>query len=492
MTHHAQNMEKTTRAALKPNPRWLHLLAEVLAFAGIAWAGTRHYALPDAISVIASLGVGYAIPRVTYSRIRCKNRAGAILLTIVGLLLVAWALYCLNTWTQGDGYGLRNPYLSSDDGSYYKWAVCHYDGTGRPKRLTFLGFPYMILGTFKLLGVNVVWIVAINMMMTLLAIVVTGQTATRLMAHRVKCHTPAGIATMAMLGVALLTYYLNHSVLVLKEPGLYLSISLVGYVFARMAASGKGERPWRDFALFTLACVILAGFRGNMLYFVIAGCLMMPCGGRWRENWKFASALLGISVVFVLLGNYFSTYDMAQQQNIISGNRMSRIFGIGLAHAPYSGIVGDYFNLPAWRKLLLLPVTMTVQFATPFPWVYGFRDITLSEVVCRIQLWYLVGLVALFYYLFMSWRRRETLGAWAWWPVVCFAATAYLMAGNVARYALPFQPLFAIVSTYALCRLKEEKKHRRKFVYYAAACLVIAVVGLSVAHHLQVAYVSSF
>ena len=139
----------------------------------------------------------------------------------------------------------------------------------------------------------------------------------------------------------------------------------------------------------------------------------------------------------------------------------------------------------------MLPLTMAVQFFIPFPWLISEEPV-LANYICRITFgWYLLGGIALFYYLFMSWRRHENMGAWAWWPAVIYAIIAYVMAGSMARYVVPFQPLFVPVAMFVLCRLYEDNRWRKPFKCWAIGFILALVVVLAICYELQTSSISS-
>ena len=126
----------------------------------------------------------------------------------------------------------------------------------------------------------------------------------------------------------------------------------------------------------------------------------------------------------------------------------------------------------------MLPLTASIQFFVPFPWLNG-EDPTLFNYLCRFSyFWYLLGGAALFYYVVMSWRRLESMGAWPWWPALAFIMLAYVMGGSISRYVLPVQPLFIPVAMYVLCRVFEGRRRKAFTWWMVMFALVVAVVLL--------------
>jgi hypothetical protein len=92
----------------------------------------------------------------------------------------------------------------------------------------------------------------------------------------------------------------------------------------------------------------------------------------------------------------------------------------------------------------------------------------------------------------MSWRRGDdNLGAWPWWGALSFAAIAWVMAGSVARYVTPIQPLFVPVALFVVCRLREGH-WRRAFGTWAICLVLIIAVALLFCLEIQQATISKW
>ena len=143
----------------------------------------------------------------------------------------------------------------------------------------------------------------------------------------------------------------------------------------------------------------------------------------------------------------------------------------------YRALLDYYYLYSPFHRVLMLPLTSTVQFMIPFPWRAG-EDSTLANFICRITYgWYLLGGISLFYYLFMGWRRNENMGAWPLWPAAVFVALAYVMAGTVNRYLLPVEPMFVPVAVYVLSRVGEAR-WRRLFKRWSIVFVIVIAITL--------------
>ena len=194
---------------------------------------------------------------------------------VAGMLLVVWAFRNIYGCTLAEGQSFADPVLRCDDKVYYLWALHYYDGSVSEPDTKFVGFPLMILLSWKLLGHSIVWPIAINVMLTLLTVVLTGQTAGRALADRVRADRGT-ITFLAMLVTSLLGFFMSHAAMLLKEPLTYFAVALAAYAIARMKEIDEDSRGsvWHDIALFTIAVALMSIVRTSVIYFLLGHILV--------------------------------------------------------------------------------------------------------------------------------------------------------------------------------------------------------------------------
>jgi len=458
-------------------PRLLLLLLEVIAIAILAVGASSHFGLADGARITAGYLVAYLVPRTILSRARGSSLVAHVLLLLVAALMIYIDYRRLTGWTLFDGYSLMEPNIKGDGRIYYKWALNKYDGRVGPQQVIYPGYPMIMLGLWKVFGLNVVWPQALNLMCTLTAIVLTGMTTRRLLWHRVNT-SPQALVALGIGLTSLLTYFLIMGSSMLKEGLVILSIMMAGYGMSSMAAADEERHhPVRDMALIVIACLLLAIVRTTFLYFIAMGVTVMTVP-RWRRDWRMCLSVLVVIALSLLLGNMMSTHSFDRHIEVAGGGwNMQRFYVDSESQQFYHDLLDYYFLRPFWYKALMLPLTMAVQFIIPFPWTY-YDNSTFINLFARMTYgWYLVGGTALFYYLVMSWRRdgSSTMGAWPWWAALSYAAIAWVMAGSVARYVTPVQPLFVPVAVFVLCRLREG--HWRKAFAAWSVCLMLMITA---------------
>ncbi len=464
----------------------VQLLAEVLAFALLALWSCSLYGLGLGAQVIVTLLAVYAVPRMAYERVRFRSRAGSWVLTGVGLLLVAVAVQSMWDCTLARGVTMEVPVMNSDDWRYYRWALHHYDQRIAAPKTPFVGLPVTMLLLWRLLGVSLLWPVAFNILLALVAFIFVGQTAVRVLGGRVD-QQPAVIASTAMGLSATLFFLLAQVPHVQKEAGVLLSMTLLAFALARRRDDSS---PWWPSAI--VACVglfVLAFYRASAVYMVVPGSAMLLLA-QWRSrNRTYALVVMALTVGWLLVGLYASDYTLQKQGEILFSEKMNKSYLIGNmpSQAPYEYIIGNYFSYPMWRRILLLPVTMAVQFIVPFPWVYVSHGVDWGDLLCRIQWgWYFVGGLSIYYFVFRAWGR-DSLGWWPWWVAFMYAVPAYTVAGSVTRYVLPIEPLFAILATYVVLRLNRGRWHDT-FKSFIIGYTVLLLTALTLCFNIQSSY----
>ena len=456
--------------------RLVLLLVEVLAMAILAVVATSHYGLSDGARITVAYSVAYLVPRLVLTRAKGSSVAAIAVLLVVTALLVYIDFVRLHNWTLFDGFSLVEPNIQGDGRIYYKWALNKYDGRVGPQDVVYPGYPMIILALWRVLGVHVIWPQAMNLMFTLLGVVLTGMTTRRLLSHRVAT-SPRTLLAAGMALTCLLIYFLVMGTMVIKEGSIILSITMAGYALASMAACDEERRhAVRDMMLMLAACALMSIVRTTYLYFIALGIIVMVVP-HWRRDWRTALPMLVMVGVGLVLGSMMSTHSFNHHAEVASGGwNMQRFYVETESQQFYHDLLNYYFLRPVWYKALMLPVTMAVQFIIPLPWTY-YGNSTFVNVLSRMSYgWYLVGGTALFYYPFMSWRRsKDNMGAWPWWAALSYAAIAWVMAGSVARYVTPVQPLFVPVAVFVLCRLREG--HWRKAFTIWAICFVVLIAS---------------
>ena len=499
--------------ATRQHIKWF-LAAELLAFLLVAVVTCCCMPLAQAARMTIALAVAYALPCWFYHRGDHATPLGHGVLLVAALWLAAIAIPFVWRCTIGSGASFTMPQLIGDANDYYNWALAQYDGSSVKPKVTFWGYSILIVALWKVLGVNVIWPVVMNVMATLFTIVLAGRLAARIDFERRE-----RVATLAMAFLVLMGFFMSQGAQMLKEPWVYLAMTLIAYgmmpaspppapLKVRPPKSPLKRGTYRDadtlhsplfrggwggrYALvYALGCLILAAVRAKYINFLFIGLfLMMVAGLRspqapLKGGVQGASRTMRLSLLFVItlffwwLGMKMTDhYTIIQQVNNVTGEG-----GMATLFAPegvFQRIIGDYFQYPVWKKLLYLPATCGVQWVIPFPWMPEGEQASWLGMAPRLRLgWYVLSGVVLYFYLFRSWRRGWQWAVWAWFPMLCYVGIAYMTAGTVSRYLLAFQPWWMALSALTLLtcwRLRSFRLFMLVYLFAFAAILITCFI----------------
>ena len=152
--------------ATRQHIKWF-LAAELLAFLLVAVVTCCCMPLAQAARMTIALAVAYALPCWFYHRGDHATPLGHGVLLVAALWLAAIAIPFVWQCTIGSGASFTMPQLIGDANDYYNWALAQYDGSSVKPKVTFWGYSILIVALWKVLGVNVIWPVVMNVMATL-------------------------------------------------------------------------------------------------------------------------------------------------------------------------------------------------------------------------------------------------------------------------------------------------------------------------------------
>lgn len=461
-------------------------LIEAAAFIAITIVSICTFAVADAATVMVCFALAYMMPRIAYSRLAHSSAIGILALAIAWTVMSVLGISYLACCTVKAGRTLGNPLLWNDAQRYFNYALDIYHNRYDFSYVQpFPGLPLMTALLWKLFGVNIVYPLAVNMMLTLGTIVLTGTLTIRLLDGRTG-KSPMWLAGMAMMCNALLFFFLSHGTQLLKEPLTYFGFMIVALSLTSLRDCPGRRIHWRTLAIFTLGITLVASTRTTYSIMALSGVAFAAIC--LRSKWRTSLAMIGAgtfiyiavselahSITFMHYGTYFDP----QQSSL-----MSYQFIIGPQQEALARIVGDYFSFPWWKKMLILPLSCIVQYVIPFPWL-GPTQPSIGEILPRICApWYATGGLVIFYTVALSWRRATNLKLYPLWVAFCYAVPAFVTAGSVSRYALPFQPLMIPMAVYTIALLADGEYHKI-FCKFAVTYIVALLLTLAVCYYLQ-------
>lgn len=422
--------------------------------------------LPGADTVttpIAMIGV-WGIVALTYRGTSARNITGWWTLLVTTTLLAAGVIANIHYFTVAAGGTTACPVLENPDARRAFLDALHHAGIegGQPEPYSGRGFGLMISLLWKITGVTIVSPLILNMLMILLSIIISGVVTSRLL-HDSGTTRKGIISSIAMIMTASVCYYLNSGTLLLKEAGTCLAFSLIALALTS-AIHDKGRQDRiRLFVLYTAGLAMLCLIRHTHIMFAVAGALVLiPWKDRQRV-WQMIPLLLIPLLIWGAMEFILHSGTMTKTSNIIDGDPIhSAYFYDNGQHRFYNNLIGDYLYYPAWKRILLLPVSAITQFLVPFPWNFS-RDMIFGYTLAYAHIsypWYIVGGLVLFF-IATAWRTAPSgLYRFTVTGAIMWLIPAYLVAGSVSRYALPILPMLIPAAVYVITTCRHSRRFR--------------------------------
>ena len=441
-----------------------------------------HVLVPYAFwNFIISEIVVYSFAKFIYTRFTNAHTIGfSVLLVTAYIMFVCTAL---NTASYCETSTLYAPVLNNEDASkFYESAKFILRNNWDVPVRYYYGFPYLISALWAFTGVNIISPLLLNVFMTLMAVCMSALIASRIFTN-LPNNQRAFISSITMLCTASVSFYIGCGTVLLKEPMVYLGVELA--IFSIIGLNERNQtriRTTKDMILFVIAVAMLFLTRHGAILLMLVGILFFVR----RYNYKRVIALMVIGIA-----GLFATYTIVnntgeRDEDIITGTHLESADYLsdnadGTRKA-FNRSMEGYFTFPVWKKTAYLPYTASVQYFIPFYWTrHNSTPYGQAQVYSHFGFfWYVVGGLALFFIIFGHKIKTTPKGLVLLMliGIVGYIIPAYLFAGSVSRYWLPFTPIYATAAAWVVYSAKEDRNIRnmlKKFmiVYVPLVALVL-------------------
>lgn len=409
----------------------------------------------EVFSTILALTGAWLIIVFTYKKCNHRNIAGWWTLLITTTVLSTGIIANVHYFTTISGGTTALPVLNNPDAHrYYCDALASANlpgGVLAPPSQR--GYGFIISCIWQLTGVTIVAPLILNMILILFCIIISGIISKRIISSN-RNHSPSWIATCAMIMTASICYYITAGTILLKEASLCFGIALCALALSSILKKDYSHISRSDFFYFILGIIILATIRYTFILFIIVAIILATNKNTFGKRTVAQLIMFSICICALLItSNYLSSINhntLYKTAEIIDGNESTYFFFSSKYHYAYDQVFGNYFSYPTWKRILCLPISAITQFLIPFPWNFG-RDIIYGYTLDYAHIaypWYLIGGLIL-YFLFGAWKNAPSeLKGITLTGIILWLIPAYLFAGTVSRYALPFIPLLIPAAVY--------------------------------------------
>ena len=421
----------------------------------IIWCTLQILPGAEAFSTMLAMIGSWLIISIIYQKYRHRNIAGWWTLLISTTALSIGIIANVHYFTTFSGGTTALPILNNPDAYRYYCDALAFSNLpgGVPAPPSQRGYGLIISYIWNVTGTTIVAPLILNMILILLCIIISGITSERIINSQKK-HSSPWISTCAMIMTASICYYITAGTVLLKEALLCFGIALCTLTLISILKNNYTHISKNDFFCFILGIIILATIRYTFILFVIVAIILSTNKNTFRKRIVAQLILLAICICALFItSNYLSSINhntFHKTAEIIDGNESTYFFFSSKYHYAYDQVFGDYFSYPTWKRILCLPISAITQFLIPFPWNFG-RDTIYGYTLDYAHIaypWYLIGGLIL-YFLFGAWKNASSiLKRITLIGIILWLIPAYLFAGTVSRYALPFIPLLIPAAVY--------------------------------------------
>ena len=426
------------------------------------------------VAIIALLSTRLILGRL-WSRPAC-----IIISCLTALMLVGVSVNMAGYLSQpGSTWAYPGLDMWTDAGSRYLSAMYLWEGWPLSDRPSF-GYQLFLLFCFNIFGRGVLVPILFNVLCTSVSAALMG-----CICHRL---CPGGDvrrrAWVAVLLFAIIPSVTFFSTILQREAIIICGVSLFTLILTdiyrgRLQAGSLAAAAVGAFMLFPTRHMI-----GYLLLALILICFIYSyCRHTGSLSGRYNSTLAALLFCFAIIagGNavnsngdttLLNTDKAAQNTQSMMGHETVR---------KYAESTDNYYAQSPIHRLIYLPMAAVAQYFPPFPWNYT-RDKVLGAFVpfARLSiLWYITGGLILAYYALCIYRRRAAGGLRVWaalWPF-CYLGVAYMSAGTVARYALPFLPLAIPLALQTIISVRHGAVSIKNVkIYVVAYAIAVAAV----------------
>lgn len=422
--------------------------------------------------------VAYALPLI-FSRLCIRERSVryGVLMLFSAMIMVVGICQNLTTYVLESGT-FSDPGLGSTDACRDYCAAIEYLHTSVMPDVN-PGYPYLLSWLFSVLGVNIFYPMLLNMSLTLGTIVYGGLLCQEAFPSENRERTMFWGSLMTVSVSSILFY----GTILMKDAGVVFAMTAIGYAFMQCT---KNRLRLSGVVAFLVGAVILTLLKSPMGYFVMVGSIIMLLTTCQKKN-VVIGIVFTIMALAIVVGGEWTRYTA--ENTLFSSDHAESAGRYMFDYLPntqrYAELLPDYYSKSVVVRLLLLPFTATAQYFPPFPWNFT-RDLHMGGFYWfpHVALgWYAIGGLVIGYFV-LCWLRRNDAGLsrWALWLLLSYLVIAYLSAGSVARYYLPFIPLAVPLAMHILRSVENRKLQMSIFRRYSAVYIVLLLIGLGASY----------
>ena len=424
--------------------------------------------------VVGGLAIEYVAIALLHRKI--GRRVDTLLLLTAATVSMCLVVLNINYFTIAAGGTGSHPVLLNFDASRdWSWACHHLYGDAEPVDHQWCLHEYLFVALLWLFGRDITVLIVFCSLCYVASIAMMGAIGRRLTGD-----SRVGTATMV---IALLMFYLmSQSAVLIKDCIVTMLMSVVMYVAIRWKQKETATLPTA--IILAVALMFLGLVRTNFMLFVIMGLFMMSMVSTPQVRKAFYITVGAcLAAYFLFRFEQTSWSGKLGLSNYLNADSGTYLLTSSVASRAFENVIGDYGWLPIYKKILLLPLTIGLQFLLPLPWGME-RHIIFGPSQCLAHIgfaWYIAGALIL-YWLFKCFKRcNREMQVTVLFGVLMTVLTAYMTSGRISRYCLTYLPLLLPAAAWVCVNCYRERSLRLWLIVF----IVLIALALGTCYYLQ-------
>lgn len=355
------------------------------------------------------------------------------------------------------------PYLPGDALRYFQIGseLALTDKALTDVSLNYIGYPLVLSWVFTLFGTHLIFGLLINMLVLFFNIFLISE-CTLKVTKNLKDFQSSFILLLFTASFMATGFLLLKDIFIITSItiSLYASLNLLNNVSVK-----------KNYIILIISVLIMALFRLTFVWVPVAIFLLITFNK--RNLIKLLPVVITLLILGINVGSKLSLKeDTSIEQDIefaFSNQVISQRLDSG-STSFISALISGYDNWGIVKKTLYLPITIGIQYITPFD-VYDFQQ-SIEYPYYFISknynlLWLLfIGPLALFSILNLLKRSKDLnplLVKITYFGIVLYILPAFIFGGAIPRYAVPFYSLLLPIMAVNLTAIKSIKTYKKKW-----------------------------
>ncbi len=380
----------------------------------------------------------------------------------------------------------ESPAIFSDAGNYYELGVelsnvsniLEY-AADNPGEINHWGYPMFLGILFSVFGIDIIWGMIANIFIFVFNLCIIGILAKKLTQSD-------KVAGYTFLLAVFYGQFISTGMILLKDGLITMSVLLITLMLIEIY--NKILSPLRVILLL-FATSLLAVFRAQYIFAPLLLYIFI-----FRIKFKNFFLLLPILVILLwggmFLGETYTTteynVDSIERQAIGSDGRMQESWGSG-EESFMNRIVSGYESWSLVKRAIYMPIFIGIQYLTPF-YIWDFEisfDHGYYSYPARNMnlFWFIIIGPLIFIGLYCVVKKRKEfplLFSVGLSGALMYAVPAFIRAGTVPRYAIPFVMIMLPCGGWLINMIKSDIEIKKVFlkfikIYYFSGFFAIII-----------------